>query len=165
MLFLRERPRPSFARASFASVARLSLFAFLFMGMTAFLDATPAYADFKICNTTGSRVGAAIGYKTVKGSWVSEGWWNLASNSCETLLKGKLINRYYYVYVIDYDRGGEWGGKLHMCTDDKVFTVEGVDQCAQRGYKRTGFFEVDTNEEPTWTVRLTDNKDAEAKAR
>lgn len=165
MLFLRERPRLFFARTSMTGFARSALTACLFLAAASFVSAKPAFADFKICNSTDSRVGAAIGYKTMKGEWVSEGWWNLASKSCETLLKGKLINRYYYVYVIDYDRGGEWGGKLHMCTDDKVFTINGVGQCVKRGFKRTGFFEVDTGEEPTWTVKLTDTKDAEAKAR
>jgi len=118
----------------------------------------------KLCNTTGSRVGAAIGYKTSKG-WVSEGWWNVASHTCETLLKGKLINRYYYLYVVDYDRSGEWTGKLYMCTDDKLFTIDGVEKCTERGYKRTGFFEVDTGEEPSWTVRLEDQSGAEAKGK
>lgn len=116
----------------------------------------------KLCNTTGSRVGAAIGYKTTKG-WISEGWWNVASHTCETLLKGKLINRYYYLYVVDYDRSGEWTGKLYMCTDDKLFTIDGVKKCTERGFKRTGFFEVDTGEEPSWTVRLEDQSGAEAK--
>ena len=125
-------------------------------------QALGADRGLKLCNTTGSRVGAAIGYKTSKG-WVSEGWWNVASHTCETLLKGKLINRYYYLYVVDYDRSGEWTGKLYMCTDDKLFTIDGVEKCTERGYKKTGFFEVDTGEEPSWTVRLEDQSGAEAK--
>jgi len=116
----------------------------------------------KLCNTTSSRVGVSIGYKTKKG-WVSEGWWNVASNTCETVVTGKLINRYYYLHVLDYDQSGEWSGKLYMCTDDEPFTIVGVENCAERGYKRTGFFEVDTGEEPSWTVRLEDTKDAQAK--
>ena len=39
---------------------------------------------------------------------------------------------------------------------DKAFTISGVQDCQTRGYKRSGFFEVDTNEEKDWTVRLTD---------
>ena len=42
------------------------------------LGATPAYADLKLCNTTASRVGVAIGYKDAEG-WATEGWWNIAS--------------------------------------------------------------------------------------
>lgn len=131
---------------------------FLRLGcLTGFLFATalPAAADLKLCNTTTSRVGVAIGYKDEKG-WVSEGWWNVASQTCEVLLKGTLVARFYYVHALDYDRGGEWGGKNFMCTGDKAFTIRGEQDCSGRGYKRSGFFEVDTKEEKDWTVRLTD---------
>jgi hypothetical protein len=50
----------------------------------------------------------------------------------------------YYVYAIDYDRGGEWMGQAIMCTRD----------CLARGYDRTGFFEVDTGGQRAWTVQL-----------
>lgn len=119
---------------------------------------TVAYADLKLCNTTSSRVGVAIGYKDDQG-WVSEGWWNVASQTCEVLLKGTLVARYYYIHALDYDRGGEWAGKAFMCTDDKAFTIRGVNDCQNKGYKRSGFFEVDTTEEDDWTVRLTDPGD------
>lgn len=56
------------------------------------LTATPAAADLRLCNNTGGRVGIAIGYKDGEG-WVTEGWWNLASRSCETLLRGGLVAR------------------------------------------------------------------------
>jgi uncharacterized membrane protein len=117
--------------------------------------AAPAAADLKLCNTTTSRIGVAIGYKDEQG-WVSEGWWNVASQTCEVLLKGTLVARYYYIHALDYDRGGEWGGKAFMCTGDKAFTIRGVQDCQTRNYKRSGFFEVDTNEEKDWTVRLAD---------
>jgi uncharacterized membrane protein len=126
------------------------------------LGATPAYADLKLCNTTASRVGVSIGYKDAEG-WATEGWWNIASHTCETLLKGVLIGRFYYIHAVDYDRGGEWAGTLFMCTDDKSFTIRDTKDCVKRGYKRTGFFEVDTGEERDWTVRLTD-PEGEAKS-
>ncbi len=132
-----------------------------FFATCAFATATPAAADLKLCNTTSSRVGVAIGYKDEKG-WVSEGWWNVASNTCEVLLKGTLVARYYYVHALDYDRGGEWGGKASMCTGDKAFTIRGVKDCQQRGYKQSGFFEVDTNDQKDWTVRLTDPGESSA---
>jgi uncharacterized membrane protein len=125
--------------------------------------ADPASADLKLCNTTGSRVGVAIGYKDQEG-WATEGWWNVGPQACETLLKGNLIARFYYIHAVDYDRGGEWAGSSYMCTDDKAFTVRGVEDCVKRGYKRTGFFEVDTTEERDWTVRLTDPDQGAANA-
>ncbi len=68
------------------------------------------------------------------------------------LLKGALIARYYYIYAVDYDKGGAWGGKAVMCTRDKIFTIRGIKDCKERGYQKTGFFEVDTKEETDWTV-------------
>jgi len=119
------------------------------------LAATPAAADFRICNLTKSRVGIAVGYKDGEG-WATEGWWNVSAGNCETLLRGNLAARFYYVYAVDYDRGGEWSGQAFMCTRDKEFTIRGTGDCLARGYDRAGFFEVDTAEQQTWTVQLTE---------
>lgn len=114
-----------------------------------------ASADLRLCNKTPSRVGVAIGYKSEK-AWTTEGWWNIEASSCETLLAGALLSRYYYVYAVDYDQGGEWGGEAFMCTQDKEFTIEGVTDCLARGFRRTGFFEVDTGKQESWTVQLSE---------
>jgi uncharacterized membrane protein len=118
--------------------------------------ASPAAADFRLCNNTGSRVGVSVGYKDNE-QWVTEGWWNLAPRSCETLLRGSLVARFYYIYAVDYDRGGEWSGKAFMCTREKEFKIEKTDDCLARGLERAGFFEVDTGEQRSWTVQLTDS--------
>jgi uncharacterized membrane protein len=118
--------------------------------------AGPAAADFRLCNNTASKVGVAIGYKD-REAWMTEGWWNIAARSCETLLRGTLVARYYYIYAVDYDRGGEWSGQAFMCTRDKEFTIRGAADCLARGFDRTGFFEVDTGEQQTWTVQLTES--------
>jgi uncharacterized membrane protein len=121
----------------------------------------PAAADFRLCNNTGGRVGIAIGYKDAEG-WTTEGWWNLGARSCDTLLRGTLVARFYYIYGIDYDHGGEWSGKAYMCTRDKEFTIRGIEDCLARGYDRTGFFEVDTGEQKSWTVQLTESAEQAA---
>lgn len=120
------------------------------------LSAGPVLADFRLCNNTGSRVGVAVGYKD-GDHWMTEGWWNLSSRSCETILRGTLSSRYYYIYAVDYDRGGEWSGKAFMCTREKEFTIRGVEDCLARGFDRTGFFEVDTVSQQSWTVQLTES--------
>ena len=117
--------------------------------------APAALADLKLCNTTSSRIGVAIGYQDPTG-WTTEGWWNLVAGNCETLLRGNLAARFYYIYAVDYDRGGEWSGQAFMCTRDKEFTIRGTGDCLARGYDRAGFFEVDTGEQQTWTVQLTE---------
>ena len=121
----------------------------------------PALADFKMCNNTESRVGVALGYKDQEG-WASEGWWTIEPQKCLTLLKGNLIAKYYYVFAVDYEKGGSWGGKAMLCTRDKVFTIRGTDTCVERGYQKTGFFEVDTGEETDWTVSLAGEKTTQA---
>ena len=42
-----------------------------------------------------------------------------------------------------------------MCTRDKEFTIKGIEDCLARGYDRSGFFEIDTGEQRSWTVQLT----------
>ena len=134
-----------------ASLRPFALFALPFLLFTV----TPAKADFRLCNNTGSRVGVSIGYKDAEG-WTTEGWWNVSARSCETLLRGALVARYYYIYAVDYDRGGEWSGRAYMCSREKEFTIRGTDNCLARGFDRTGFFEIDTGEQRSWTVQLTD---------
>ena len=142
-----------------AFLSRLAAGAALFGTLVVLILATttsPAAADFRLCNNTAGRIGVAIGYKDADG-WTTEGWWNLPARTCETILKGNLVARYYYVYAIDYDRGGEWMGQAFMCTRDKEFTIRGIGDCLARGYDRTGFFEVDTGEQRAWTVQLTES--------
>ena len=122
------------------------------------VTAEPARADFRLCNNTGNRVGIAVGYKENEG-WTTEGWWNISARSCETVLRGALVARFYYIYAVDYDRGGEWSGQAFMCTREKEFTIRGTEDCLARGYDRTGFFEVDTGDQPSWTVQLTESAD------
>lgn len=117
--------------------------------------ASAAQADLKLCNSTSSRIGVALGYQD-KNGWATEGWWNLSSQSCETLLKGQVPSRFIYVHAVDYDRGGEWAGTNYMCTQDKSFQIRGVQDCQKRGLKRSGFFEVDTGDSRDWTIRLSE---------
>src|SRR6478736_4829487 len=56
-------------------------------GVTGALTAEPGSSGLRLCNKTASRVGVAVGYKE-EGQWVTEGWWNVGSGSCETLMSG-----------------------------------------------------------------------------
>jgi uncharacterized membrane protein len=119
------------------------------------INADAARADLKLCNGTSSRIGVAIGYEDKTG-WSTEGWWNVPSQSCETILRGAPPSRYLYVHAIDYDRGGEWSGNSFMCTSDKSFRIPDTKDCEKRGHRRTGFMEVDTGGNRDWTVRFND---------
>src|SRR3569832_537338 len=122
---------------------------------------SPAAADFRLCNNTASRVGIALGYKDAEG-WTTEGWWNVSSRSCETLLRGSLVVRFFFFFVLVFVRGGDWSGQAFMCSRDKEFTIRGADNCLARGVDRTGFFEVDTGDQRAWTVQLTDSNEQPA---
>lgn len=130
-------------------------------GVSGGLTADTTARGLRLCNRTANRVGVAIGYKENR-QWITEGWWNVAKDTCETLVAGALVSRFYYVYAVDYDQGGVWGGKAAMCTRDKMFTIKGIEDCVARGFERSGFFEVDTGEQKSWTVQLTEPGTASA---
>src|SRR5438105_14370022 len=96
---------------------------------------SPAAADFRLCNNTSSRVGIALGHKDAEG-WTTEGWWNVSSRSCETLLKGTLVARYYYIYALNYARGGERSGRAFTCSRHKQCTNKGHRHCLARRLDR-----------------------------
>jgi uncharacterized membrane protein len=147
-----------------ASRRRTPIIAAIAATLVLAFSAQPASADFRLCNNTGSRVGVALGYKNAEG-WTTEGWWNVSARTCETLLRGALVARYYYIYAVDYDRGGEWSGHAYMCSREKEFTIRGTENCLARGFDRTGFFEVDTSEQRSWTVQLTDSAEQKPSSR
>lgn len=134
---------------------RLLLAWFLLVGPAAWGAGDRALADFRICNDTKSLVGVALGYRE-KDSWVTEGWWQVPGDTCASLVEGDLDSRFYYLFAEDADRGGQWRGEVFMCTSDKEFRIEGVEECFQRGYRKTGFFEIDTSNKESWMVRLTE---------
>ena len=128
--------------------------------VAAALSATPALADFRVCNATQNLVGVAIGYRAKTG-WVTEGWWHIDGSTCKTLIEGALSSRYYYLYAEDAERGGRWDGPINMCVADKEFKIADVKDCVTRGFQRAGFKEYDTGEQASWMVQLTDEPAAE----
>lgn len=126
----------------------------LVIGMLSLMS-SPAKADFRICNDTKSLVGAALGYKE-DGKWVSEGWFQVQPETCSSLIEGDLNSRYYYIYAEDADKGGQWRGDVFLCTTEREFRIEGIEDCFKRGLIKTGFFEIDTGNRANWMVRLTE---------
>jgi uncharacterized membrane protein len=130
----------------------LALLGFLFAPVIA---ASPARADFRVCNATQNLVGVGIGYRA-KAGWITEGWWHIEASSCKTLIEGPLSSRFYYLYAEDAERGGRWDGPISMCVAEKEFKIAGVTDCVARGFQRAGFEEYDTGEQSSWMVQLTD---------
>jgi len=115
----------------------------------------PAKADLRVCNESANQVSIALGYRAEKG-WQSEGWWVAPASNCAIVYQGDLNSRFFYLYVADDIGGGAWDGNVFMCTRDESFTIFGVEDCLARGYERTGFFEVDTQNRTDWTLQLKD---------
>ncbi len=115
----------------------------------------PALAELRVCNQTPNQLNIALGYRAERG-WQSEGWWLVASNDCVTVFQGDLNARFYYLFAADDIGGGAWDGAIYLCTRDEAFTIFGTEDCLARGYERTGFFEVDTQNQVDWTVELTE---------
>ena len=114
--------------------------------------------NLRVCNKTSNPVSIALGYRAERG-WQSEGWWVAPPDECKTVYSGDLeARRYYYLYAADDIGGGSWDGSVFMCTRDESFTIFGVEDCLARGYERTGFFEIDTQNRSNWMLQLTDNQ-------
>lgn len=110
----------------------------------------------RVCNQTANPVSIALGYRAERG-WQSEGWWVAGPAECKTVYSGDVgARRYYYLYAADDIGGGSWDGNVFMCTRDESFTIFRVEDCLARGYERTGFFEIDTQNRSSWTLQLTD---------
>ncbi len=126
------------------------LFLFATGAMTA-----PANADLRICNDTSDMVGVAVGYRT-DVTWITEGWWRIPGETCAVVIEGDLTSRYIYLNAEDASGRERWLGRVFMCTSPKEFKITGLQDCFARGYDRTGFFEVDTGQQKSWQVRLSD---------
>jgi uncharacterized membrane protein len=121
----------------------------------AFVAPTLAHAEFRVCNQTKHMIGLAVA-RSNGIDWISEGWWNIDAEGCTVILEGPLKARYYYLYAVQYDIGGGWSGDRYFCTTRRSFTITGRQDCQKRGFDRTGFFEVDTQDALDYTHILTD---------
>jgi uncharacterized membrane protein len=117
--------------------------------------ASPARADFTVCNKTQHPAMVAIGYLR-EGTWSSAGWWRVKAQGCTLVLRGTLKSRYFYLRGIHVGVEGNWDGNRYFCVATKNFTIMGRKDCVKRGYSVAGFFEVDTGQELTWVQNLSD---------
>ncbi len=119
------------------------------------LCASAARAELRVCNKTRNMVALAVG--TFDGKdWSSRGWFYAAPKQCAVLIKGTLGSRYYYLHGVHLNVDGGWDGNRGFCVSTKNFAINGRTDCEARGYKRAGFFEIDTGEKESWTTNLSD---------
>ena len=75
-----------------------------------------------------------------------------------------LLDRYYFVYAEAVDINGKpllqagkpliWGGTFNLCTKPTRFTIDGRNECAEKGFDKTGFMKIDTGKEQKWIMRF-----------
>lgn len=125
------------------------------------LGAFGASAQFAVCNQTLDMVNVAIGQESDAGAaagkpeFVTEGWWTVGANQCANVIQDVLAKRYIYVYATDIFGRRLLNGSTPMCVDKRRFRIPGIERCWERGLIEASFFEVDTLDQPRWTLFLS----------
>jgi uncharacterized membrane protein len=102
-------------------------------------------AGLTFCNRSQDVIWTALG-QDLQGKKESKGWWRLQPGQCAKVIKDRLDDRVMYGFAIA-DREGSpetWGGADQFCTKDSSFDLEGVGDCAARGFTSTGFMKIET---------------------
>jgi len=129
-----------------------------FVGFATFaaslVSATPARAEFAVCNQTLDVVNLAVGQEVDK-AFQTEGWWTVGANQCVNVIREELSNRYIYIYATDVFGHAVLSGSTDMCVEKRRFAIRGIDDCWRNGHIAARFFEVDTLAQARWTFFLT----------
>lgn len=122
-----------------------------------------AERGLKLCNDTGDLIWAAIGFVN-KESFTTQGWLRIASKECIQAINQPLYDRYYFVYAEAVDEKGQplisggkrrvWNGNFNLCTKPTRFSIESHNDCADKGFEKTGFMKLDTGQEKKWIMRF-----------
>jgi uncharacterized membrane protein len=124
------------------------------LGVLSALSASPAAAEFAVCNQSFDVVNVAIG-QFERDSFVTRGWWTVGPNQCANVIKEKLDARYVYVFAQDVFGNAILNGATNMCVGPKRFEIQGEKDCAVRGFLEVPYVEVDTQRTERWTLFLT----------
>ncbi|MFW6027599.1 MAG: DUF1036 domain-containing protein, partial [bacterium] len=109
-------------------------------------------SGYWLCNKTSLELWGAVGYASGK-TFISRGWWKVPAGQCVKPVKDQLESRFFYTYAEAKRENGErivWGGEHPLCTADVMFEIEGNENCAARGYDKTGFQRQNTEGRNGW---------------
>ncbi len=118
------------------------------------LTASPAAAEFAVCNQSFDVVNVAIG-QFERDEFVTRGWWTVGPNQCANVIREKLEARYVYVFAQDVFGNAILNGGTRMCVGPRRFVIQGEKDCAVRGFIDVPYVEVDTQRTERWTLFLT----------
>lgn len=117
------------------------------------LGASPAVAQFAVCNQTFDVVNVAVGQYD-RDVFVTSGWWTIGPNQCANVIDEDLRIRYVYVFAQDVFGKTVLSGATPMCVAPDRFQIRGETDCLTRGYLEARFHEVDTRRTERWTLFL-----------
>lgn len=123
------------------------------LAVSAFAD--PARAELQLCNQSFEVLNVALASPEEGQDFTTHGWWRVAPNQCATLQREVLHSRYYYIFATDVFGNEVLSGSIPMCVAPRRFEIAGQQDCLLRGYLDARFAEVDTEEQPSWTVFVT----------
>ncbi|HUG60444.1 MAG TPA: DUF1036 domain-containing protein [Methylomirabilota bacterium] len=130
-------------------VAALCAFA---LGLAASIPGAAA-ADMRVCNRTTYLLNVALG-SAAGEAFKTEGWWSIAADTCQSVVRGTLQSRFLYLYAADIDGRSVVEGSVTMCVERRGFEIFDTSECWRRGYEAADFVEIDTLDFDSWTVFL-----------
>lgn len=111
-------------------------------------------AGLRLCNQSFDVLNVALG--TAQGQdYKTQGWWRVAPNQCANLLRENLRSQNYYVFAADVFGNEVLAGAIPMCVAPRKFEIDGQQDCLLRGFLDARFLEVDTQQQPSWTIFVT----------
>jgi uncharacterized membrane protein len=132
---------------------KLGLFSVLAIALAFF--AQPAAAQLDICNKTPAALSVAIAYET-DADVVSQGWWTIDPDKCETVITSELNKPYYYHYAVSRALNVEWAGTFNFCSnDDPQFRISGASDCEQRNFRVQGFRQSDVGTNKRFSLDIS----------
>ncbi|MDU9006319.1 DUF1036 domain-containing protein [Sedimentitalea todarodis] len=124
---------------------------------------TAAFAGLEVCNDTGVLQAVAIGYQRGDDS-VSEGWWTIEPDTCQTPLARDLAGGPIYLHAKSPDPLPARTG-AEFCTSDSRFTIVNSNDCIAMGHQIALFHAIPIEEGETHvSVQLSRLSESEAEA-
>ncbi|MEO9782583.1 MAG: DUF1036 domain-containing protein [Sedimentitalea sp.] len=129
--------------------------------MTLALGPSAALAGLEVCNDTEVLQAVAIGYQR-GGDKISEGWWTIEPDSCQTPLARDLAGGQIYLHAKSPDPLPARTG-AEFCTSESRFTIVNSDDCIVLGHQIALFHAIPVEEgQAHVTVQLSELSEPDA---
>jgi len=128
-------PRPRFTLLAFAAL----------LAVLAAASASPAAADYRLCNQSSYIIDAAIGVQS-RGDVTTRGWFEVVPGQCRVVVQGPLDADKYFVHsrvpdfydysLTQFDTGNRY------CVGGGDFLIAGAAECRDPSHRLESFVEV-----------------------